>query len=143
MNTDSTKTRTYSILRVHNGVVDTLPCTFDPNTKMLSFKSDRFSPYAIVYNDTTNGDDNTGGNTGGNNGNTTGGNTDNTNTSNAAADNSGSSAAASTSTAAAAAVKDEVPKTGESGQAFFWILLALCAVTGVMCLGKKRITGKK
>ena len=101
---------------------------------MLSFKSDRFSAYAIVYNDTTNGDDNTGDNTGGNTG--------NTNTSNAAADNSGSSAAASTSTAAAA-VKDEVPKTGESGQAFFWILLALCAVTGVMCLGKKRITGKK
>ena len=146
LNTDSTKKREYSILRVHNGVVDTLPCTFDPDTKMLSFKSDRFSPYAIVYNDTAKGDDNTGGNTGGNNGNTTGGNTDNTdntNTSNTASDNSGSSTVASTSTAAAAAVKDEVPKTGESGQAFFWILLALCAVTGVMCLGKKRITGKK
>ena len=137
LNTDSTKKREYSILREHNGDVTILPCTFDPDTKMLSFKTDRFSAYAIVYNDTAKGDNNTGGNTGGNNGNTTGGNTGNTNTS---ADNSGSSAATSTSTAA---VKDEVPKTGESGQAFFWILLALCAVTGVMCLEKKHIVAKR
>lgn len=42
----------YSVIRVHNGKVDTLPATVKDN--MLTFSTDRFSSYAIVYNEKEN-----------------------------------------------------------------------------------------
>ncbi len=53
LNTDSSVTRTYYIIRVHDGVTDILPCTFDPATGTASFETDRFSSYAVVYSDST------------------------------------------------------------------------------------------
>ena len=52
INTDANKTRKYSVLRVHNGNVDVLDATYDENTKKLLFKSDVFSTYVLVYEDT-------------------------------------------------------------------------------------------
>ncbi len=52
INTDANKTRKYSVLRVHNGKVDVLDATYDENTKKLLFKSDVFSTYVLVYEDT-------------------------------------------------------------------------------------------
>lgn len=52
INTDANKTRKYSVLRVHNGKVDVLDVTYDENTKKLSFESDVFSTYVLVYEDT-------------------------------------------------------------------------------------------
>ncbi|MGN1416020.1 MAG: hypothetical protein ACI4XF_04210, partial [Oscillospiraceae bacterium] len=46
--------RTYKIIRVHNGVPTVLDCNFDPATGMASFRTDKFSTYAIAYVDTTN-----------------------------------------------------------------------------------------
>ncbi|MGN0695441.1 MAG: InlB B-repeat-containing protein [Oscillospiraceae bacterium] len=54
INTDSTVTRTYKVIRVHNGVATVLDCDFDPVTGKASFKTDKFSSYAIVYVDTAN-----------------------------------------------------------------------------------------
>ncbi|MGN0692100.1 MAG: hypothetical protein ACI4K7_07125, partial [Oscillospiraceae bacterium] len=51
LSTDSTVTRTYKIIRVHNGVTDILDCTFDPATGKASFKTNKFSTYAIAYVD--------------------------------------------------------------------------------------------
>lgn len=51
INKDAGKTRTYSVLRVHDGKVDVLDATYDENTKKLSFESSEFSTYVLVYED--------------------------------------------------------------------------------------------
>lgn len=52
-NTDGTVTRTYQIMRLHNGVVDFLDVeSYDEVTHLLTFKTDKFSTYALVYRDT-------------------------------------------------------------------------------------------
>lgn len=45
--------RTYAVIRVHDGEVDVLDASFNASTKMLTFKTDRFSTYSVVYKDTT------------------------------------------------------------------------------------------
>ena len=59
INKDSKVTRKYTVVRQHRtetGAVeyDVLPCTFDANTNTLTFTTDKFSLYAVVYADTTN-----------------------------------------------------------------------------------------
>ena len=51
INKDSSKERTYKILRIHDGNVDILDATFDKDANKLTFKTDKFSTYAIIYND--------------------------------------------------------------------------------------------
>lgn len=95
-NKDSEKTRKYAILRVHEGVAEILnDLDTDPNT--ITIETNRFSTYAVLYNDTEEGgntgeDDNQGGNTGGNGnqGGNTGGN-DNQGGSTGGDDNQGGS----------------------------------------------------
>ncbi|MBO5321884.1 MAG: hypothetical protein J6B22_04690 [Clostridia bacterium] len=43
--------REYSVVRVHNGVAETIPCAYNETTKTLEFSSDKFSTYTIVYTD--------------------------------------------------------------------------------------------
>ncbi len=43
--------REYSIVRVHNGVVSVIPATLSKDGKYLTFETDRFSTYALVYKD--------------------------------------------------------------------------------------------
>lgn len=52
VNTDTTVERTYQVVRVHDGKAETLDCEFDADTKKVTFETDRFSTYAIVYKDT-------------------------------------------------------------------------------------------
>lgn len=49
-NTDAAKTRTYMIARCHEGKVDILDCSYSDGR--ISFATDKFSTYAIVYTDT-------------------------------------------------------------------------------------------
>ena len=56
INTDKNVSREYSIIRVHNGKAEVLSCTFDPTTGKASFKTDKFSSYAIAYRDTADGE---------------------------------------------------------------------------------------
>lgn len=51
-NTDSKMVRTYKIIRVHEGKADVLDASFDEKTGKLSFETDRFSTYTLVYTDT-------------------------------------------------------------------------------------------
>jgi len=53
INTDKNVTRTFRVIRCHDGRAEFLPAQYDDNSKMLSFESDQFSGYAIVYKDTT------------------------------------------------------------------------------------------
>ncbi|MBQ3140364.1 MAG: hypothetical protein IJC25_00205, partial [Clostridia bacterium] len=48
--------RQYFIVRVHDGVADLIPAKFDEATGKLSFETDRFSNYAVVYTDTVKAD---------------------------------------------------------------------------------------
>lgn len=51
-NTDDTVTRTYQIMRNHDGVVDILDVeNYDEAAHLLTFKTDKFSTYALVYRD--------------------------------------------------------------------------------------------
>ena len=52
INTNNTVDRTYQVVRIHEGKVDVLPTTFDPETKTITFESDKFSTYALMYTDT-------------------------------------------------------------------------------------------
>ena len=49
---DSTISRAYRIIRLHNGEVDSFVAAFDKETGTLTFKTDRFSTYAIAFTDT-------------------------------------------------------------------------------------------
>lgn len=52
INKDSKVKRTYKIMRVHEGRVTFLDGTYDEKTQMVTFETDQFSTYALVYNDT-------------------------------------------------------------------------------------------
>ena len=52
INTNSAVNRTYCIVRNHKGTIDVLDAAFDATGKTLTFKTDRFSIYAIAYKDT-------------------------------------------------------------------------------------------
>ena len=54
INNDSSKTRKYSVIRIHNGVSDILSAAFDKATGELTFATDRFSTYIVVYEDVAN-----------------------------------------------------------------------------------------
>jgi hypothetical protein len=43
--------RTYRVIRMHNGVAEILEGTYDPATHMFTFETDRFSTYALTYQD--------------------------------------------------------------------------------------------
>lgn len=45
-------TRTYYIVRNHNGVLEVLDTVLSEDNKSLTFSSDKFSTYAIAYVDT-------------------------------------------------------------------------------------------
>ena len=52
INTNSAVNRTYCIVRNHEGTITLLDAAFDAASKTLTFKTDRFSDYAIAYKDT-------------------------------------------------------------------------------------------
>ena len=52
INTNSAVNRTYCIVRSHEGTITVLDAAFDAASKTLTFKTDRFSDYAIAYKDT-------------------------------------------------------------------------------------------
>ncbi|MBQ3528896.1 MAG: terpene cyclase/mutase family protein [Oscillospiraceae bacterium] len=51
-NTDSKVNRTYKVIRIHDGKTDVLDTAYDATTGKLSFQTDCFSTYALVYTDT-------------------------------------------------------------------------------------------
>ena len=52
-NTNKDVNRTYSVLRYHDGKVDTLDAKYDAEKGTLTFETDKFSTYAVVYSDVT------------------------------------------------------------------------------------------
>ena len=62
MNSNSSVTRTYQMIRVHNGVATVIPCTYNAANQTISYETDQFSTYALAYVDQQNNSG--GGNTG-------------------------------------------------------------------------------
>lgn len=54
INSNSARTRKYSIVRVHDGVSETLKAYYNEYDETLRFETDRFSTYAVVYEDVDN-----------------------------------------------------------------------------------------
>lgn len=105
VNKDSGVTRTYQIVRVHNGKAEVINCKYDAKAGTITFETDKFSTYALVYKDAAK---------------STGTNT-NTNT------NSNSSGTAGNSSTGV--VKPTSPKTGDSSNLILWF--ALIVISGV------------
>ncbi len=60
--TEAGTDRTYRVIRIHNGVTELLEGTYDPATHLFTFETDRFSTYALTYQDSnTTSDLNNGG----------------------------------------------------------------------------------
>lgn len=51
INKDSSVNRVYKVIRVHDGKVDVIDTKFDSKTNTIYFETDRFSSYALVYED--------------------------------------------------------------------------------------------
>ena len=54
INSNSSVTRTYQMIRVHNGVATVIPCTYNAANQTISFETDQFSTYALAYVDQQN-----------------------------------------------------------------------------------------
>ena len=113
------------MVRVHDGVAEILSSVYDEKEQTLTFKTDRFSTYAIIYNEESGTGNGGNGNNDKNNNIITDVNTkDSSNTVNNAADNSQTVAA---------------PKTGDSDRAMMGITLLLIAIVGLAgVFGKRR-----
>lgn len=116
INKDSSVTRTYQIVRVHNGKTEVINCKYDAKTGTIIFETDAFSTYALVYKDSTkstDADTNT-----------------NTNTNSKSSDNAGSSNTG--------VVKLSVPKTGDSSNLILWLALIAISSAGMVYFGRKK-----
>ena len=133
INSNSSVTRTYQMIRVHNGVATVIPCTYNAANQTISCETDQFSTYALAYVDQQN-------NSGG--GNTGGGNTDGGNAGGGSTD-SGNTGGGSSTDGSNNNVKDEVPKTGDASNAYIWFILALVSGIGALYFGKKGLVLKK
>ena len=51
INTNTDFARTYQVVRLHNGEAEILDCEFDKDSKKLSFETDKFSTYTVIYTD--------------------------------------------------------------------------------------------
>ena len=111
VNTDNSVTRKYQVVRVHEGEVTIIDVVYDETTGMISFETDKFSTYAIVYKDVPVND---------NDDNSTPGDTD------VIKPDSNQ--------------KDEVPKTGGSNLAMYSCVLMFISGLGIVLISRKRKT---
>ena len=128
LNGDNNFEREYKIIRLHKGLVNILSGTFDKVTGEFTFKTDRFSTYAIAYTDKklVTGDSDNGGN----------------NVDNNSGDNNQSNEDANTPANTKEDKKPyvEAPKTGDASNVTLWsLLLALSA----LALAGTRVAGRK
>lgn len=53
VNTDSSVTREYKVVRMHNGEAEIIDCSFNGETNSLELETDKFSLYTILYEDSS------------------------------------------------------------------------------------------
>ena len=102
--------RTFEIIRVHDGVATAIAGTYDENTHVFTFETDKFSTYALAYKDPASSSDS--------------GTTSDSSTS---SDSSSSNSSNSTQSTA--------PKTGDPNDIRVWYLLLIASLGGLGLLG--------
>ncbi|MGN0345729.1 MAG: hypothetical protein ACI4DU_00415 [Lachnospiraceae bacterium] len=117
INTDASVVRTYQMIRVHNGVTDVLPCSYDATAHMVSFETDRFSSYALVYTDVAQ---------------------NNPNVSVNPLDGANPSGDENTTTSDGGQL-DDVPKTGVISNTPIWLSLMVISGVGIVFAKKRSI----
>lgn len=129
INSNASITRTYMMIRVHGGgaVTNVLPCTYDAASKTVSFETDKFSTYVLIYSDQQNSSGGTGSGS----------------TSTGSAGTADSNQATGSAVKATGKVKDAVPKTGDESNVFMWFMLALVSGMGAIYFGKKSFLSKR
>lgn len=132
-NADSSKTRTFAVVRVHDGRAELL-ADLDGSADTITIETDRFSTYAIVYQDTANGgggnngndNNNGGGNDNGGSGNNGNGNNNGGSGNNGSGNNSGQNNSGINNTKTGSA-KDNEPATGDAAPLEIYATLAMIA----------------
>lgn len=132
-NADSSKTRTFAVVRVHDGRAELL-ADLDGSADTITIETDRFSTYAIVYQDTANGgggnngndNNNGGGNDNGGSGNNGNGNNNGGSGNNSGNNNSGQNNSGINNTKTGSA-KDNEPATGDAAPLEIYATLAMIA----------------
>ena len=132
-NADSSKTRTFAVVRVHDGRAELL-ADLDGSADTITIETDRFSTYAIVYQDTANGgggnngndNNNGGGNDNGGSGNNGNGNSNGGSGNNSGNNNSGQNNSGINNTKTGSA-KDNEPATGDAALLEIYATLAMIA----------------
>lgn len=139
INSNASITREYMMIRVHGGgaVTKVLPCTYDAASKTVSFETDKFSTYVLIYRDQQNSSGGTG------SGSTSTGSTSTGSTSTGSAGTADSNQATVSAVKATGKVKDAVPKTGDESNVFMWFMLALVSGMGAIYFGKKSFLSKR
>lgn len=118
INTNENVARTYQIFHVHNGVIETITPTFDAEKKTLTFLTDRFSTYAVVYTDVTIA---------------------------SSTEETTSSTEETTSQTVATLAATQSPKTGDNSMAGLWIvLMCISGIAAIATVGtvSKRSLGR-
>lgn len=132
VNADPSKTRSYEVVRVHEGAAAVIPAVFDAKAKTLTFDTDKFSAYAVVYKDEIAGEgagsDDDGISDGSDNGPSGNGNADNSRED--AADGSNGDGTSGSLSA-----------TGDTAGTFVALLVcAVAASAGVLAVSRRRAT---
>ena len=125
VNTNSDIKRSYGMIHIHNGSAEYIVPIYDETNQTLSFETDRFSTFAIVYNDEWIETNESSSNESSSNESSSNENSSNENSSNESENSSETVAAVS-------------PKTGEDTATLPWLLLGFGIVEIVLFVGKKK-----
>lgn len=117
--------RTFQIVRVHDGKAEILESVYDENENTLTFKTDRFSTYAITYSDTEQKTD------------ITGVTTSKEDNSSMGTDNIAASVTKPNKLSNENRKIVESPKTGDNSTVWLFIIM-LFAGTGITVFGRKK-----
>ena len=102
--------RTFEIIRVHDGVATAISGTYDENTHVFTFETDKFSTYALTYKDPDSSSD-------------SGTPSDSSSSSDSGSSNSSNS------------TQSTAPKTGDPNDIRVWYLLLIASLGGLGLLG--------
>lgn len=102
--------RTFEIIRVHDGVATAIAGTYDENTHVFTFETDKFSTYALAYKDSASSSN-------------SGTTSDSSSSSNSGSSNSSNS------------TQSTAPKTGDPNDVRVWYLFLIASLGGLGFLG--------
>ena len=102
--------RTFEIIRVHDGVAKAIAGTYDENTHVFTFETDKFSTYALAYKDPAS-------------------------SSNSGTTSASSSSSNSGSSNSSNSTQSTAPKTGDPNDVRVWYLLLIVSLGGLGFLG--------